>query len=318
MKAKSFFSVAGLVLAMAFTISSCGLSSSYRRNLPPDLIKRYEETVDVPDVSAEDLFKKIRLYFIWTLDEDYFEDSFQRTVGTAECTKTTTFESKIKGAFNEGSNRIVFKPRKELAGLFKEKPRVTEISVLANSGQYRITGIFNTVYATRDAQRDEIEKVLRESLPEVEEHWKSFIAGMKQFITERITTEQITDEEFEKLMQNGYLEIQKQMSKPPVERRFGEAKAIFLKAATARPDNAHALHNYGLCFSYEGAEIVNYAAIARIKPPKNALNYFNRALYIFGFVPQGDSEIKKAVSETLRLRRQAEQEVYGAGSMYCN
>jgi hypothetical protein len=297
-------------LAAAFAISSCAMAETIP--IPENLIKTYEETVDVPDASAEDLFKKIRFYVIENLDKDFFEDSYQCTIthtaGSApkrECAKATDWESKIKDIFDEGNNHIVFKPKKEYAGLIKPKPKVTRIEIFVNSGQYRVIGVLESIYA----KYGEIEKALQESLPGVEQDWKSFNAEMKQAITE-----QITDEEFENLMQKGRLAVKTHMSNPLGDiKSVEDAKKMFLKAAIAKPNNAKAINNYGLCFASLGEDDIHVAARVGLGPPRKAVSYLNRALYILGFVPKGDPEvdqiIQESVSNALQLKQKAEQEV---------
>jgi tetratricopeptide (TPR) repeat protein len=276
----------GIMLATTLTISifsSCATTMAnifpFNYPVPDHLRKTYEETVEVPNASAENLFKKIRLYLIEHL-EGSFIDSY--IYSTTTRTLAMSFQSKVKTAFNEENNHI--------SG-YISNPYTMKIEVFINPEQYRVTGTLEYVYAKQKEIEQEIEKIL----PEVEQYWQSFTAGLKHAITE-----DITDEEFETLIQSGNIEFDKE--------NFWPAKSIFLKAAMARPNNNEALYHYGISLGNIG---INYAKRVQYISGKkgqydSAIARFNMALYVLEFARQYP-KTAEVISKFQQDKQQAEQ-----------
>jgi hypothetical protein len=286
MKTSRFLLGASIVLAMAFTFS-CGYALHKNHPLPENLRKAYDETVDVPGVSAEDLFKKIRLYLIGNnFLKDHFRDSYTsvtnhgdgKTASTRTYTKTANWASKVEGVFDEKNNRIIFIPEEELSNPITgtRKKKVTVIAVLISPGQYNVIATLDSIHSSGI----NIEKDFKEFLPEIETYWLSFTTKMKQAITE-----QVTDEEFEKMIE---------LSKTNVSGIRSDVK-VHLKAAIARPNNTVALLNLGNSLGNKESDHLN------VPGPKEPIIYhfatssFNMASYVLGLIPEKDSQVNESL-----------------------
>jgi|GEM_PF-6035189 len=284
---------AGLVLAMVFTFSSCASGRNYA--IPENKRKVYEEVVDIPEASAEDILKKIRLYLINHIDEDYFVDS-----------QTEKWETKIQKIFNEGSNHIAFKPIKEPSDAIfsmNSKNKVTKIEVFISAGQYRVVG---TPIDSVKAKDGEFDKELDKLISEMDKIWKEFTEQMKLTITK-----QLTDEDFGMLMLQGRKTFDGaliMMDPGSRARAYEQAGDLFCTAAVVRPDDVKAmlncgasLHNAGV-YEVETALFVSQGKMGR-NSYKKAVQILNKALYVYGFMPPGDPEVAKIISEIQQLKQ---------------
>lgn len=283
---------ASLSLAMTLTISSCASGKNYA--IPEDKRRTYDETVEVPDVSAEELFKKVKLYLIDRIDDSYFEDE--------------NYPSKIKEVFNEGNKHIVFKPireRADAAFTFSSKKTVTKVEVFVSDGQYRVVG---SAIDSVKAKEGEFDKELDKLLSEMDGTWKAFADGMKKAVTI-----QFTDADFEILLEQGRRTAGTVDLVPnPASRveNFEKAGKIFSVAAAARPNDVKALFNYGMCLQNGGsAEIDAQMFISGGKPPLSGKRAFrvaaaklNKALFVYELVPPGDQESGNAISTIQQLK----------------
>jgi hypothetical protein len=306
---RSFLLAVGVSLATAFTVS-CGYALSKSNPLPKNLHKTYKETVDVPGVSAEDLFKKIRLYLIGkNFLRHHFGDTYKRTGGTSGAytyANTASWASKVDGVFDEENNRIIFMPEEELSNPLTgtRKKKVTKIEVLMSSGQYRVIGTLDSIHSSGI----NIEKDFKEFLPEIEAYWLSFITEMKQAITE-----QVTNEEFEKLIESK-----------------DKTNEMILKAAIARPNNAVALLNLGNSIGNKQADYMptklgdfpgKGQQINNMKPMNyDLLSYrfaagsFNMAVYVLWLIPEKDSKVNEALQHWQNSSARA---ISACGSSVC-
>jgi|GEM_PF-3873636 len=259
--------------ALAF-ITSCASIFSGMYPVPENMRKSYEKTIYAPNVSAELLSKKIKLHLFDKEISLFIFENDNRLPYSENDNRALSF----KGSFIDEECNLI-------SGLHIDPKGMMRTEIFINSGQYRVVRTIERVIA----KQKEIEQTLKNILPEVEKDWQLFIQELEQ-----VTTKHFTDEEIEKLVQQGNTEMQK--------KEFTKAKAYFLKVAIANPNNAEFLTLYGKSLESIGREI---GCVNEINCNK-AIAKFNMAFNIFWLV-QEHPEAARAMRELLPHKQAAEQ-----------
>jgi uncharacterized membrane protein YgcG len=164
--------IAMVLSAAALLLAACS-TREYKYTIPEGQRHPYSETVEVPYLSAADIYKKFRLYLV-----DRYWYTYGRSVATGN--------DRISFSINAG----------RLPGYsFRQSE---DIIVYMEFGQYRVD------YLAKDYLAAANKKELNNKISKRDADWQSFTSELEQ----ALLAEPPTDDEYIQLMDNGYTEYE--------------------------------------------------------------------------------------------------------------